>query len=214
MSDWFEDLGSFSAVFAAGLTGLVASPILELLRSRISERSSKRKLREETVQKLRIAVGYLDAIEELVDRTFGERSTHLDGFSATGSVSWASVKAFDLTAVYKLIEDITRLDVKQSASSAAGQSLTRRLLITLSAFEKVKTFEPLPVRNSLKSLSGDREYSRKFALTEDDQIALTFALDSLAHLKFFLLDIYAPRLGISGLTFSADSEIYGDYIPA
>ncbi|MBY5413623.1 hypothetical protein HFO98_35775 [Rhizobium leguminosarum] len=169
---------------AALLVGFIANPMLEWLKSLLVARSASRTARADLVAKLRLTLGYFDAYAELVNTAFGPypKEAVLGPFEMR---AFRSMGAFNLQPVHDLIEQITKLGLRESTISGAGQALTRKVLLLFYAFEQLKSV-------SLKQ----GQTSELFVLQTGDNDLISQARDGHSELIAFVMEPLADVLGV------------------
>ncbi len=187
--DW-DSLLKYAATFFAGL---LTPTIMEFIKSWLSVRDSERAIKRDLIAKLKVSMGHLHAVEKLL-----QRALHTGPAEILSEVkmdqaqvnAWRAMQSFDLQPVYGLIEHITRLDLRQSSKSSAGQVLTEKLLLVLSAMKHVQTIEPSAAQNS-------SEKNPKYTIPRSDLQLVTLARDQLWELQLFIIERYAKILNIT-----------------
>lgn len=186
--------------------GFIASPLVEILKSRLSERGSERTIKRDLVATLRVVVGFFDAFEEQLNSAIGPAIRQRITMDALQARSWEALQSFDLQPVHGLIEQITRLDIRQSSSSGAGQVLTKKMLIALYGLEQIKSITPVQLRTG--GLPREENPNlQQFALREGDEALVGQARESLTNLRQFIVGPYAEILSMDQLSLVIDPKI-------
>ncbi|TBD81032.1 hypothetical protein [Rhizobium ruizarguesonis] len=193
----------FKYASAIGI-GIIANPLLEVLKTWLSARSGARTNKSDLLAKLKVALGYFDAYAELLDRAVGAHPA-----SATlrepEMRALVSMRAFDLQPIHDLIEHITRLDLRQSSHSGAGQALTKKCLMLIYAFQHLKTINLVRCRPLLSTAPPIEP--PEFAIRDGEIKLIEEAREQHDELKMFVMGPYAEILEIDPNTSAVDLKI-------
>ncbi len=198
-----QDISPFASGAAAILVGFLASPLLEYFKSWLTTKSVRAIAKRDLVAKLRVAFGYLDAFKVHVDHAVGHnpeamqmQHRHLD--------SWKAMQTFDLSPIVAMIQDLAKLELDISSKSAVSQSLVKRILLLLSGFENLKTLSP-----TFREGLGPRKLElQHHGLDLGAVEAVKYARRIDTDLRRFVSGPYSKILGINGLSFVLDSEVF------
>ncbi|MBY5363695.1 hypothetical protein HFO97_27895 [Rhizobium leguminosarum] len=185
--------GEYLKILLAMLAGLIAQPFIEYVKARISARSGALSSKGDLIAKLRVAMGYFDAYAELVDKAFGShpqsRTLHAPEMRAL-----ELMRAFDFQPVHGLIEQITKLNLRQSSSSGAGQVVTTKCLLLIYAFEQIKAISLHRCRSPLMNAPPTEQ--PEFVLRDGEEGLIEDARERHRELQMFIMQPYTKLLGM------------------
>jgi hypothetical protein len=184
-------LGPFASGAAAVFVGMVASPILEYLKSQLAARRATLSAKRDLVVQLRVTLGYLDAFLSQLDRAL-LRSGAEAGWGEPDLTAWTAMQCFDFSPVIAKVDGLAALELAHSENSAVGQSLISRLLLTVSSFEQIKTASLV----QYQSIGTKNKNTPTFGLDESGIKAVKYARQCNIDLRGFIVGPYSEILNI------------------